>query len=51
METANSSTLKDWIFFFISLVVIIALLIYASEWFWVALPFVLTYLVKACRAI
>ena len=51
METANTSTIRDWVLFLIFLVIIIALVIYASEWFWVALPFVLTYLVKAVRAL
>jgi len=50
METTNKSAILDWVFFFISLVAIIALLMYASEWFWIALPFVLTFFVKAVRA-
>ena len=41
----------DWILFFISFFAIISLLVYASEWFWIALPFVLTYFAKAIRAI
>lgn len=41
----------DWILFLVSTVAIIALLMKASEWFWVALPFVLTYLVRALRVI
>jgi hypothetical protein len=49
METAKNSTVIDWIIFFISTVIMILMLMYMSEWFWVALPFVLTYLVKALR--
>ncbi|MCB9081550.1 MAG: hypothetical protein H6555_07560 [Lewinellaceae bacterium] len=49
MESAKNSTATDWIIFLISLVVMIGLLAYASEWFWLALPFVLTYFVKALR--
>ena len=51
METVNKSTMMDWVLFFISLIAIIALLVYASEWFWIALPFVVTYFAKAVRAI
>lgn len=51
METAKNSTMMDWILFLVSTVAIIGLLLYASEWFWVALPFVLTYLVRALRVI
>lgn len=51
METANKSTMMDWIIFFVSTIIMIGMLMYMSEWFWVALPFVLTYLVKALRAI
>ena len=51
METAKNSTTMDWIIFLISTVIMIGLLMYASEWFWVALPFVLTYLAKALRAL
>ena len=43
METAKNSTVIDWIIFFISTVIMILMLMYMSEWFWVALPFVLTY--------
>lgn len=49
MEAANNSTAKDWIYFFISLVVMILLFAFADEWFWLALPFVLTYFVRAIR--
>jgi hypothetical protein len=38
---------KYWLLFLISLVVIVLLLLFITPWFWVALPFVLTFLVKA----
>lgn len=40
----------DWILTFVSTAVVIALLIFIPEWFWVALPFALTYLVRALDA-
>ena len=49
-EANNKSTAMDWVFFLISTAVVVALLIFANEWFWLALPFSLTYLVKALRA-
>ncbi len=49
METTNNSTTKDWIYFFISLAAMIGLFVVADEWFWLALPFVLTFFVKAIR--
>lgn len=50
MDQAQPSTIKDWILFLISAVVCVALLVVAPEWFWVPLPFVLTFLVRAMRA-
>ncbi|MEY4107472.1 MAG: hypothetical protein RL181_1814 [Bacteroidota bacterium] len=49
MEASNTSTRQDWVIFFISLAVMIGFFIYADEWFWLALPFVLTYFVRALR--
>jgi hypothetical protein len=51
MDATKKSTGLDWIIFFVSLVAIVLLLMYADEWFWLALPFVLTYFVKAIRVI
>jgi hypothetical protein len=48
--TQKDTTRQDWMIFLISAVICIALVIFASEWFWVALPFVLTYLVRALKA-
>ncbi len=44
-ETSYKGT--DWIMFLVSTLVMVALLIFANEWFWLALPFSLTYLVRA----
>lgn len=49
-STTNNSTALDWIIFLVSTVICVLLLMFADEWFWLALPFVLTYLVKALRA-
>ena len=45
--TSNSSKRSDWMFFLLSLVVTILLLVFVTEWFWLGLPFLLTYLVRA----
>lgn len=49
MATEKSSTLTDWGFFFASLFVTILLLIFLTEWFWLGLPFVLTFFVRGMR--
>lgn len=46
-EVSYSRT--DWIIFLVSLVITIALLFYVDTFFWVALPFTLTFLVKALK--
>lgn len=50
MNAEKTSTLQDWIFFLISLAAMIALLTFKPEFFWLALPFVGTFLAKALRA-
>ncbi len=45
--SAKKSVAFDWLMTLVSLVAVIALLAFADEWFWLALPFFLTYLVKA----
>ncbi len=50
MEQSTTSTTGAWLLFLVSTVATIALLIFKPEWFWVTLPFVLTSLVKAMRA-
>jgi hypothetical protein len=49
--TQNKSALLDWLLFLVSTAVMIALLLYADEWFWLAMPFSFTYLAKALRVI
>lgn len=48
---SSSSSLTDWAIFLVSLFIMILMLMYMNEWFWVALPFVLTYLAKALKVI
>jgi hypothetical protein len=48
--TKSGGRAIDWIMFLVSTVIMILMLMYADEWFWLALPFVCTYLVKAFDA-
>ena len=47
MNAERSSSSLNWLLFLISTVVMIAMLIWLPQWFWLALPFSLTYLVRA----
>ncbi len=47
MESTQDSRRTDWIIFLVSTLVMIALLIFANEWFWLAMPFSFSYLAKA----
>ena len=47
MSEATTSKTKYWVLAGISTVVTLLLLIFANQWFWVGLPFMLTYLVQA----
>jgi len=47
MATTAAGTGKYWGLFLVSTLIMIAMLIWMNEWFWLALPFSLTYLVKA----
>ncbi len=51
MGQANESRLMDWIIFGLSTLATTGLLLYAPAWFWVPLPFMLTYLTKALNAL
>lgn len=47
---ANSSAAdrrKYWMLFLVFLVIFLLMLIFMNQWFWVALPFMLTFLVMA----
>lgn len=46
-EATTSSRKKYWVLTAISTAVTLLLLIFANQWFWVGLPFMLTYLVQA----
>lgn len=46
MATAAETT-KYWGYFVVSTLVMIAMLIWMNEWFWLAMPFSFTFLVKA----
>ena len=46
-STAKESRRGYWIKFLISFVLFAFLLVFANEWFWIVLPFMLTYLVQA----
>ena len=45
--TATTSKGKYWLYFLISFVIFMLMLIFMNQWFWVAMPFMLTYLVLA----
>ena len=47
----EGSSMLHWLLFLISTAICIYMVIYINEWFWVVLPFSLTYLVKALRVI
>ncbi len=46
-EEQNANKGLYWLITLVSLVACIALIILAPEWFWLTLPFLLTYFVKA----
>ncbi len=45
--TAETNKTRDWLLFAISTIILILMLLYLPQWFWLALPFSCTYLVKA----
>ncbi|MFK7946396.1 MAG: hypothetical protein AB8G11_02310 [Saprospiraceae bacterium] len=47
MSETKKSRAKYWVYTLLSLVGTIVLLLFATSWFWVGLPFLLTYLVLA----
>jgi len=51
MSENNTSQKSDWLYFMISTAITVFLLVYFPAWFWVGLPFVLTYLTKALKAL
>lgn len=51
MTESNPSTKKDWLYFLVSAGATICLLYFFPAWFWLGLPFTLTYLTKALKAL
>ncbi|MCC6815151.1 MAG: hypothetical protein IT267_01925 [Saprospiraceae bacterium] len=51
MSGRSDSTRQDWLIFAGSAMVTVFLLWKYPAWFWVPLPFVLTYLTKALKAL
>ena len=49
-STDKKSNPMDWVFFIVWTIIFFAMLIWVPQWFWVVLPFPLTYLVKAMNA-
>ncbi|MEM9886986.1 MAG: hypothetical protein AAF849_13920 [Bacteroidota bacterium] len=47
MSEAKKSTAKYWLYFIVTLAITIGMLIYVPAWFWVALPFPITFFVLA----
>ncbi len=43
----SSSPLLNWVLFLVSTILLIVMLIWLPQWFWLALPFSLTFLVRA----
>jgi|GEM_PF-2823982 len=41
----------DWVLLFVSITLIVLLLIFSSEWFWVMLPFVGLFAVRSLNVI
>lgn len=50
METSSKSTPLTWLMALVFTVITVAMLYFVPQWFWVPLPFMLTYLVQAFDA-
>lgn len=46
-DQPHTSKGKYWLYFLISLVIFVLMLIFMNQWFWVSMPFMLTFLVMA----
>ncbi|MCU0346551.1 MAG: hypothetical protein MUC59_06395 [Saprospiraceae bacterium] len=49
MNTENTSTAKYWMLFAVTLVITLVMLVFVPQWFWIMIPFPLTFLVQAMR--
>jgi len=47
MDASKTSTSRYWLYFLISLAICVTFLFFIPGWFWVPLPFICTFLVKA----
>ncbi|MCB9340569.1 MAG: hypothetical protein H6577_20790 [Lewinellaceae bacterium] len=47
MNAEKSSNTINWILFVVFTVIVVAMLFLTPQWFWLLLPFPLTFLVKA----
>lgn len=47
MAESGTSNKNNWMLFGISAIITLLMLFFVNEWFWVGLPFTLTYLVLA----
>jgi hypothetical protein len=55
MTTTNEKTMEtgkrsDWLLFLVFTAITLLLLLFLDEFFWLGLPFMLTYLVKALKS-
>lgn len=51
MATQTVDTKKYWLFFLVSFVIFVLMLMFMNQWFWASMPFMLTYLVLAMDVI
>lgn len=47
VNTTKEDRRKYWLYFLVSLVIFFLMLIFMNQWFWVSMPFMLTFLVMA----
>ena len=47
VNTTKEERRKYWLYFLVSLVIFFLMLIFMNQWFWVSMPFMLTFLVMA----
>lgn len=47
MATSSTSRGKYWLYFLVSFVIFALMLVFLNQWFWVSMPFMLTFLVMA----
>lgn len=50
-EQTPAQNRRFWLLFLVSFVVFTIMIIFVNEWFWVAMPFMLTYLVYSLKMI